>query len=212
MNFNQFPIELRNLLDSETTDFIINSKRNHLKKKAVFALIIALFWNAIISVFVITFFAPLFNCKVVHFKVNDIPTIGSRGNWEPLLIPGLIFGLFVLIGIGLLIRSFDLYFQKGGYFAGTETRFVKYRNDTFSIKDWEQFSGNIKITNNGTLGDLELELRTGKLQNRKNRPDKFIPDIIYICEIENVFDLEKKIRRRIKQNDPTPSASKHIDI
>ena len=48
------------------------------------------------------------------------------------------------------------------------------------MKDWDQFSGNIKIKRkNNILGNLELELRTGKMSSNNNS-NRFVPDIIYI--------------------------------
>jgi hypothetical protein len=54
-----------------------------------------------------------------------------------------------------------------------------------------------------TLGDIEFQLRTGKMESRKNSPDKFVPDIINISGVDNVLEIEKYCRIRIKENDPT---------
>ena len=43
------------------------------------------------------------------------------------------------------------------------------------------------------------------MRSRDSGADRFVPDIVYITEIENVFDVEKKCRIRIKENDPTPA-------
>jgi hypothetical protein len=40
--------------------------------------------------------------------------------------------------------------------------------------------------------------------SRKNGPDEYVPDVIYMLEIPNVFEVEQICRRRIKENDPTP--------
>ena len=42
------------------------------------------------------------------------------------------------------------------------------------------------------------------MKSRNKGADRFVPDIIYISGIKNVFEIEKKIRKRIKENDPTP--------
>jgi hypothetical protein len=54
------------------------------------------------------------------------------------------------------------------------------------------------------LSDIEFQLRTGKMESKKNSPDKFVPDIIYISGVNNVLEIEKSCRIRIKENDPTP--------
>ncbi|MFV0539818.1 MAG: hypothetical protein ACK5MZ_01085 [Aestuariibaculum sp.] len=198
------PVDLRNLIDSEQTDFIVKSTRNFPKKKGIVLLLFALFWNTFVSIFVIAFIVPIIRGKEIHFKVNDVPTSGSLDNWESILVPSLIISLFVFVGIGMLIWALVQLIQKGGYFVGTETRFIKYRNGQIIIKDWEQFSGNININSKSELGDLELELRTGKVKRGNEGSDKFVPDLIYISGIKNVFEIEKKCRIRIQENDPTP--------
>jgi len=52
-------------------------------------------------------------------------------------------------------------------------------------------------------------MRTGKMVSRKNGPDRYVPDVIYISEIPYVFEIEKICRARIKENDPTPPTTGH---
>jgi hypothetical protein len=40
--------------------------------------------------------------------------------------------------------------------------------------------------------------------SRKNGPDRYVPDVIYISDVPYVFEIEKICRKRIKENDPTP--------
>lgn len=54
-----------------------------------------------------------------------------------------------------------------------------------------------------TQGDIEFQLRKGKIENRKNGSDKFVSNIICISGINDVFEIEKSCRIRIKENDPT---------
>ncbi|MFP2997962.1 hypothetical protein ABN763_18770 [Spongiivirga sp. MCCC 1A20706] len=202
---NQIPKELRAIIDGEQTDFITKSKRNHPKKKAYGVLFFSLLWNGFVSIFVFAFFGPLFTGDEVHFTSNGTPVTASAEDWGELIFPGIIIGVFLLVGLGMLIWGLRMFFSSGAYFVGTETRFIKYRKGQAEIKDWEQFSGNINMNSKGTYGNLELELRTGKMQSRKNGPSKYVPDMMYLAEIKNVFDIEKKCRIRIKENDPTPA-------
>lgn len=204
---NNIPLELRNLIDSEQTDFIVKSKRNHPKKNAYALLFFSLVWNVFISIFVISFFGPLLKGEELNFTTNNKPTTASIDNWEPIIIPGIMIGFFVIIGIAIFIWSLVKFFQKGGYFVGTETRFIKYRNGVSTIKDWEQFSGNMKVKTKNITGNLELELRTGKMSSSKNGNKSFVPKIIYMSGIKNVYEIEKKCRIRIKENDPTPKVT-----
>lgn len=208
MNISTIPRDLKRVIDAEQVDFLVKSKKNHPRKKAIGLFFISLFWNTVVGIFIIAFFGPLFSNKEVHFRENGAPKVASLDNFEPLLFPAIFVGFFAVIGIALLIWCLVVFFQKGGYFVGTETRLIKYRKGTIDITDWEQFSGNIKIKSKGLYGNLELELRTGKMRNRKNGSSQFVPKIIYISDVKNVFDIEKKCRTRIQENDPTPSTQK----
>ena len=205
MTYLDIPTELRQVIDTETTDFVVKSKRNYPKKKAIGLLAFAFFWNLIVSVFWVAMIGPLFRGKKVHFTSNGVSKTASTEDWGDLVAPSLFIGLFTIVGISILIYGIVLLLQKGGYFAGTPTRLIQFRNGKTTITDWEQFTGNIKIDSKGSAGNLEFQLRTGKMKSRKNNSDRFVPDIIHITGIENVFQIEKKCKIRIKENDPTPS-------
>ncbi|WP_431242400.1 hypothetical protein ACQ9BO_21490 [Flavobacterium sp. P21] len=157
------------------------------------------------SLFVHAFFGPLFKNEEVHFEANGSPVTASLDDFGELIFPGGIIILLVLAGIYVTIRSIYGIFQNGGYFVGTETRLIQFRNGNTTSTDWEQFTGSIKIKAKNNFGEIEFELRTGKMESRKNQPDKFVPDIIYLTGIDNVYEIEKKCRLRIKENDPTPA-------
>ena len=46
----------------------------------------------------------------------------------------------------------------------------------------------------------EIYFHKSHEESRKNAPDIFVPDVIYISEIENVFEIEKNCKIRIKEN------------
>jgi hypothetical protein len=100
-------------------------------------------------------------------------------------------------------------FKKGGYFVGTPTRLVHFQNGNIRSKDWEQFSGDIEVNGNAKKGNILLQMRTGRMVSRKNGPDRYVPDVIYISEIPNVYEIEQICRKRIKENDPTPTTTGH---
>ena len=149
------------------------------------------------------FFGPLFIGEEVHITVNDVPTTASWDNFEPMLIPALVIGVFVLIGIGLLLGGFYSFSQKGGYFVGTASRLLRYHKDVIKSFDWEQFTGTMEA--NIKKGDLALQLRTGKMVHRKNNSSYYVPDMVYISGVTNVLEIEQLCRKRIKENDPTPA-------
>jgi hypothetical protein len=96
-------------------------------------------------------------------------------------------------------------FRKGGYFVGTQTRLISLQKGKYRSVDWEQFSGDIEVTGNDQKGNIKLGLRTGKMVSSKNGPERYVPDELYISGIPNVFEIEQVCRKRIKENDPTPS-------
>jgi len=103
----QIPKELRSIIDGEETDFIIKSRRNHPKKKAFGILFFSLFWLAFVSIFVVAFFGPLFTGNEVNFTSNGTPVTASIDDWGELLFPGLIIGLFAVIGLVMLIWKYS---------------------------------------------------------------------------------------------------------
>jgi hypothetical protein len=203
MNYIRFlPNELEKVVGTEKVDFSVFAKRNKPMKQSIGTIFFGAFWLAFTSIFVVAFFGPLFKGEEVHFSVNGTPTTGSLENFEPMLVPALIIGLFVLVGIGLLCWGFYSFSQKGGYFVGTANRLLHCNKGIIKTFDWEQFSGNMEI--NHKKGDMSLQLRTGQMVRRKNSSD-YVPDVVYISGVTDVLEIEYICRKRIKENDPTPA-------
>jgi len=199
------PPELETVIGTEKIDFSVFGKRNKPAGESMTMILFGTFWSAITSIFVVAFFGTILTGGEVHFSVNGTPTTASLENLEPMLIPALIIGVFVLIGIGTLLWGFWSFFQKGGYFVGTANRLLRYHKGKLYSFDWEQFSGNMEI--NLKKGNITLQLRTGKMVSRK-RGSEYVPDVVYISGIkDNVLEVEKICRKRIKENDPTPANS-----
>lgn len=199
------PTDLKSVIGTEKIDFTILAKRKQPLANSLGLIFFGTVWSAFTSIFVIAFLGPLFKGEEVHFKVNDEPTTASWDNFEPMLVPSLIIGLFVVVGIAILISGFYSLFQKGGYFVGTVNRLIHYRKGTITTYDWEQFSGNMEI--NSKKEDMSMELRTGKMVSRKNESDKYVPNVLYISGVANILEIEKICRNRIKENDPTPATT-----
>jgi hypothetical protein len=200
----QLPELLVSNLGKESRDFAVFARRGQPVKTSLGLILFGTFWLAFTSIFVVAFLGPLFVGKEVHFLSNDVPAVASPQNLKPILVPAIVIGIFVLVGIAIL--SFGLYsiFKRGGYFVGTPTRLVHFRNGTIRSIDWEQFSGDIEVSGDQQKGNITLGLRTGKMVSQKNGPDRYVPDKIYITEIQDVFKVEQVCRMRIKENDPTP--------
>lgn len=199
------PPELAFSLGSENKDFAIKAGLDQPLKKSYSLIRFGILWSAFTSIFVFVFFGPLLVGKEVHFETNGVPTVASLDNVSPLIIPALIIGTFVLAGIGMISWGIYAIHKKGGYFVGTPTRLIHYQNGNIRSIDWEQFSGDIEVDSNAQKGNISLQMRTGKMESRKNGPDRYVPDFIYISEIPNAFEVEQICRKRIKENDPTPA-------
>jgi hypothetical protein len=203
MNDFTMPADLQSIIGNENIDFSVKAKRKQPVKNSLGTILFGAVWSAFVSIFVIVFFGPLFKGQETHFEVNGVPTTGSLENFRPMLTPALIIGVFVLIGIGMLTWGIYSLFQRGGYFVCTNNRLISYNKGIVNTYDWEQFTGNLEI--NGQKGDISLQLRSGKMVQRKNRPDEFVPDVINISGVTDVFEIEKNCRIRIKENDPSPA-------
>lgn len=206
MHYLRMPYELSSYIGSESKDFIVKAGRDKPLKSSIAILLFGAFWTAFTGIFVVAFLGPLFVGKEVHFESNGVPTIASPDDLGPIVVPALIIGLFVLIGLAMLAWGFSSLLRKGGYFVGTSTRLIHYHKGVFRSIDWEQFSGDIEVRAKAQKGTLSLQMRTGKMVSKKNGPDRYVPDVIYMSDIPNALEIEKSCRRRIKENDPTPSS------
>jgi hypothetical protein len=198
------PEELSLALGSESKEFAVISNHAQPPGKSVSSILFGVVWLAFISIFVFLFLGPLFKGEEVHFTADDVPVVAGPGNLGPITGPAIFLGIFLLIGIGVLGSGIYSLFKKGGIFVGTATRLVHFNKGNIRSIDWEQFSGDIEVKGKTQNGTITLVMRTGKMVSRKNGPDRYVPDIIYISGIPDVFEVEQICRKRIKENDPTP--------
>jgi len=201
------PLGLSSSVSSENNDFTVKAGRAQPLKISFFLILFGTVWTAFTSIFVFAFLGPIFQGKEVHFESNGVPNVAGPDNLGPIIMPVIIIGIFVLVGIGMLSLGIYSIFKKGGYFVGTPTRLVYFQNGNIRSIDWEQFSGDIEVSGNAQKGNISLQMRTGRMVSRKNGPDRYVPDVIYISEIPNVFEIEQICRKRIKENDPTPTTT-----
>jgi hypothetical protein len=203
----RIPEAVKSVVGNEETEFVVRSRRANSPKKAISFIAFGTFWLLITSFIAAGVLVPLFSGSEVHVTINDEPAVGSLDNITPILFPVIMSTGFVLIGVFIVGLGLSTLLKKGGYFVGTPTRLIRYRKGNIKSLDWESFTGSIDLSGNNQKGNLKLELRTGKMVSRKNGPDRYVPDDIYISGVPNVFDIEKICRKRIKENDPTPVIS-----
>ena len=177
---SRLPKVLRSIVYSEEIDFAVKAGRAQPLKKSLYLIFFGFIWSAFTSIFVITFFGPIFLGREVHFES------------------------FVIVGIVMILWGVFSAMKKGGYFVGTPLRLVHFRKGNIRSIDWEQFSGDILLTGNEKKGNISLQLRTGQMVNNKNSSNRYVPDVIYISEIPHALEVVEICRKRIKENDPTP--------
>lgn len=200
----ELPHQLSSSISNEQIDFSVKARRAQPLKKSSSLIFFGTIWTALTSIFVFAFFSPLFQGNEVHFEANGVPTVAGPDNLEPIIMPAILLGIFVLVGVGMLYWGIYSTFKKGGFFVGTPIRLVHFHNGNIRSIDWELFSGDIEVSGNDQKGSILLQMRTGAMVSRKNGPDSYVPNTIYISDIPNVYEVEQICRRRIKENDPTP--------
>lgn len=209
MENTMLPQNLIVAIGSESKDFAVKAEHAQPLKKSFSLIMFGTVWTAFSSIFVFIFLMPVFQGKEIQLESNGVPVVAGPYNLGPMVMPAIIIGFFVVAGIGMLGSGIYSIFKKGGYFVGTQTRLVHYRNGNIRSIDWEQFTGDIEVNGDAQKGNISLQMRTGRLVSRKNSPARFVPDIIYISGIPGVFEIEQVCRKRIKENDPTPPATEH---
>ena len=75
--------------------------------------------------------------------------------------------------------------------------------------NWEQFSGNIEVSENKQEGNIILQMRTGEIVTGKSGARRYIPDTVYIIGIPNVYEIEEICRKRIKEH-KSPSTTQSV--
>jgi len=193
------PPTLNAAIKSENKEFVVKARRTQPIKKSIFFIIFGVVWLAFISIFVFSFFSI--------FTEGETPDATGSSDLAFAVGFSVILGFFALIGIGILGWGIYSIVRKGGYFVGTPTRLVHFQSGTIRSIDWEQFSGDIKVSGDAQKGNISLQMRTGKMVSSQNAPARYVPDMIYMSGIPHAFEIEQVCRKRIKENDPTPPSS-----
>jgi hypothetical protein len=199
------PEDLSIAISSESKDFAVQGRHAEPPKNSIKTIIFGIVWLSFVSFFVYLLIGPILKGEEVQFSSNGVPVTAGPGNLEAIKTPAIFLGVFVLIGFFLLGSGIYSLLKKGGYFVGTPTRLVHYKNGIIRSIDWEQFTGNIEVRGNAGKGSITMVMRTGQMVSSKNRSPRYVPDIIYMSGIPDVFEVEQICRKRIKENDPTPA-------
>lgn len=205
MNNAEIPTNVMEAISGEATDFVVKAKRKTATGSSILGIVFALFWLGISGFIMAMMLGPLLKGKSVPITINGVRKVGLLQNIGPLTFPLIFISIFVLIGLIILIFSIVSIFKKGGWFAGTKNRLIIVGNKGSQSIDWEQFSGNIKVSGTNENGSLILEMRTGRMVHSRNRGSHYVPNKIAMIGIQNVYEIEKICRKYIKANDPSPA-------
>lgn len=191
MKNTTLPQDLNSALGSENKDFVLKADYMHPSIKLFGLIVFGVLGGVGLFAFVFTLVIPFFQGKEVHFVLEGIPTVASINNPYSFVMVIIIVGFFCL-------EIYEQYFKKGDYFVGTPTRLLHFRKSTRSMP-WEQFSGHVEVTGNAKKGNILFQMRTGKVVS-KNGTERYVPDVILMYGIPNVFEIERMCKKRIKEN------------
>jgi hypothetical protein len=202
----ELPEEINISLGSETRDFAVKGTFAQPVGGSVYNIIFGAGWLGF-TYFMSTFFiGPEFIDYVINaINGSAVPT-QEEGGLKGLLFLVVFFGIFLSVGLYVFLKGVFSLFRRGGYFIGTPTRLVNFRNGKMRTSDWEQFTGSIEVKGSNTKGNITLVMRTGHMVSGKGG-SRYVPDITFIAGIPGAYDIEQICRKRIKENDPTPSVS-----
>jgi len=196
------PEELNISLASESRDFAVKGRRAKPIGSSLSQIIFGLVWLGFI-LFFISFFFDSFSLGGFKQIISEINDANEGSTQKPGIFIVILMSVFVLIGLYMLFGGVFSLLKRGGYFVGTPTRLVRFNKGKMMSADWEQFTGNIEVQGNNNRGTITLEMRTGHITSGKS--SRYVPDIVYISGVPDVYEIEQICRKRIKENDPTPA-------
>jgi len=187
------PAGLQAAIGGATTDFIVKSKRAKPLKQVFIGVGVTLFLLVFLSLFAFIFLQPLFTGESATMEVNGVPTTYGPGNWGPILGPGLLIGLFFLIGLIALIVTVRSIFLPGDWFAVLPEKLLQWNEKKTLYHDWDQFTGTVHVWGS----DISLEQKSGKMVHRKDKPDRYVSDWIYIVGQPDAQQIAQQCMKRI---------------
>lgn len=163
------PPEVEPLLNGESPDFAVCSRRR--ASRAVISVLLGfgLFVLAFMSIFVIAFFGPLITKGETTFTANGEEVTATWDNLSPMLLPGLVIGLFVSIGLGMFVGGIVGATGSAGWYIGTPKRLLRYKkNSTVTSNDWSDFTGAIEMSGSNEKADLTLTMNSSRMITLKS--------------------------------------------
>ena len=199
MQPEQTPQELNMLLAGESADFIVHSKHTVPFSKSLYSLFFGIFWTGFISMFLYSLVGPILAGKDVHFTSNHVPVTANMSNLSPLIFPGIMVSVFMIIGLWIIGNSIFQLTASGAWYVATPKRLIEYKKNKNRSISWSQFTGEIATSGNAQKGSITLTLATGQMVSTKHG-SQYVPDMIYLIGVQNSITLEQQLRKRINEN------------
>lgn len=196
------PEELNVAVGSESIEFAVKGSRTQSIRASMSSIIFGTVWTAFTMFIASMFLGSVFDKDTIS-RISEMLASASSEDKKGIWFLLGFFALFLAIGIFMIVKGIIPLFKKGGYFVGTPTRIVNFKRGQLKSMDWEQFNGNIVVRGNSQRGSIMLEMRTGYMVSQKSG-SRYVPNVVYISGIRNVYEIEQICRKRIKENDPTP--------
>lgn len=184
----ELPQELRSAIGSDPVDFAVKAGPLRPFRTFLPSIIFGLAFAGVTLIFVFIFLSSE-NETAEAIQRSDTPVV-------------IMFSVFFIAGISITSSGIIRALRGGGYFAGNPKQLIYYRKGKLSRIDWTEFTGDIQLSGNGNKGTILLVMRKGQ---KAGNAKAYVPDLIYITSVSNAFEIERIIRRRIKENDPTPA-------
>lgn len=195
------PEELNIFLGSESREFAVYGRRAGPVRSSVSQLIFGIVWLGFIIIF-LSFFFDSFSQGGIKQIISNMKNADEGNSQESGIFVVILFSVFILVGLYMILAGVFSLLKTGGYFVGTPTRLVRFNRGKMMWDSWDQFNGNIEVRGNNKRGTIILESRTGyKSAGMSNR---YVPNIVYISGVPDVYEIEQICRKRIKEHDPTP--------
>lgn len=203
----ELPEEINISLGSESRDFAVKSTLAQPIGGSIYNIIFGVGFIGFTLFMMSLFIGPEFWDYVINTLKGTESVTPYEGGLKGLIFLVVFLGIFVSVGLFEFLKGVFSLFRRGGYFVGTPTRLDNFRRGKMISSDWEQFTGNIMVKGSNKKGNIKLLMRTGKMISGQGKHgSRYVPDIIFIAGIPGVYDIEQICRKRIKENDPTPSA------
>jgi hypothetical protein len=196
------PEELLIAIGSETKEFIVKGTRLRPVKGSFTQLIIGIIWVGGFLWIGYAVFDPFGGAQ----ETVVTPSLTNESLIDNLINQGiagyLIYALFLIPGIWNLTKTVIPLLKKGGIFVGTPKNLLNYRNGKLITYEWNQFIQKTSATGNASKGNLTLTRTTG-YQTKRNQAGMsyYIPYIVFMSGIPDVFEIEKICKQRIKESD-----------